>query len=171
MLRIEDTDVARSSTDMVTGILESLTWLGLDWDEGPGVGGPHAPYFQTERLPLYKDAAERLVARGQGYYCYCKPEELKAKRDAAEQAGTTWTYDRTCRALSPDEIATREAAGRPRAIRFLVPEGRTSFHDLVHGPIDFDNATIEDFVVLRSDGLPTYHLSVVVDDVTMRMTH
>jgi len=171
ILRIEDTDVARSSTDMVTGILESLTWLGLDWDEGPGAGGPHAPYFQTERLPLYKTAAERLVARGQAYFCYCKPEELKAKRDAAENAGTAWTYDRACRALSPAEIETREAAGQPSAVRFLVPDGRTSFHDLVHGPIDFDNATIEDFVVLRSDGLPTYHLSVVVDDVTMQVTH
>jgi len=142
ILRIEDTDVERSSTDMVTGILDSLKWLGLDWDEGPGVGGPHAPYFQTERLPRYRAAAQRLVDSGHAYYCYCRPEDLKAKRAAAEQAGGAYTYDRTCRALSPDEIRAREAAGQPRAVRFLVPAGRTSFADLVHGPIDFDNATI-----------------------------
>ena len=171
ILRIEDTDVERSSTDMVTGILDSLKWLGLDWDEGPGVGGPHAPYFQTERLPLYRAAAQRLVDGGHAYYCYCRPEDLKAKREAAEQAGGSYTYDRTCRALAADEVRAREAAGQPRAIRFLVPDGRTSFADLVHGPIDFDNATIEDFVVLRSDRYPTYHLSVVVDDVEMAVTH
>src|SRR6188472_2546254 len=102
---------------MVTGILESMRWLGLDWDEGPEVGGPHAPYFQTGRLDQYRQAADRLVASGDAYYCYCKPEELKAKRDAAERAGTVWTYDQTCRSLSPDEIKRREAAGEPRAIR------------------------------------------------------
>jgi len=170
ILRIEDTDVERSSVDMVTGILESMKWLGLDWDEGPGVGGPHAPYFQTERLDKYRAAGAALVESGHGYYCYCRPEDLKAKRDAAQAAGTAWTYDRSCRALAPDEIARREAAGQPRAIRFSVPEGHTSFDDVVHGPIDFDHAHIEDFVVLRSDGYPTYHLSVVVDDVDMEIT-
>jgi len=170
ILRIEDTDVERSSEDMVTGILESMTWLGLDWDEGPGVGGPHAPYLQTGRLDKYRAAAASLVASGHAYYCYCRPEDLKSKRDAAQAAGAAWTYDRTCRALPPDEVARREAAGLPRAIRFFVPEGRTSFDDLVHGTIDFDHANIEDFVVLRSDGYPTYHLSVVVDDVDMEIT-
>ena len=171
VLRIEDTDVERSSADMVTGILDSLRWLGLDWDEGPGVGGPHGPYFQTERLDLYRRAAHALVASGHAYRCYCKPEDLKAKRDAAQAAGSSWTYDRACRALTPEDRAARDAAGAPHAIRFLVPDGRTSFHDLVHGVIDFDHANIEDFVVLRSDGYPTYHLSVVVDDVAMEMTH
>ena len=171
ILRIEDTDVERSSADMVTGILESMAWLGLDWDEGPNVGGPHAPYFQAERLPLYKEAAQRLVDRDQAYYCFCRPEDLKARRDAAEQAGTSWTYDRTCRGLTADAIRARLDAGDPRAIRFLVPAGRTAVEDQVHGLIDFDNATIEDFVVLRSDGYPTYHLSVVVDDVAMAITH
>ena len=171
ILRIEDTDVERSSADMVTGILESMAWLGLDWDEGPNVGGPHAPYFQAERLPLYKEAAQRLVDRDQAYYCFCRPEDLKARRDAAEQAGTSWTYDRTCRGLTADAIRARLDAGDPRAIRFLVPAGRTTVEDQVHGLIDFDNATIEDFVVLRSDGYPTYHLSVVVDDVAMAITH
>ena len=171
VLRIEDTDVERSSADMVTGILESMAWLGLDWDEGPNVGGPHAPYFQAERLPLYKEAAQRLVDRDQAYYCFCRPDDLKARRDAAEQAGTAWTYDRTCRGLTAGAIRARLDAGDPHAIRFLVPAGRTAVEDQVHGLIDFDNATIEDFVVLRSDGYPTYHLSVVVDDVAMAITH
>ena len=171
ILRIEDTDVERSSTDMVSGILSSMKWLGLDWDEGPEVGGPHAPYFQTGRLELYRRAADQLVASGHGYYCYCRPEELKAKREAAEAAGQSWTYDRTCRRLSSTEIAEREAAGLPRAIRFLVPDGATTFTDLVHGEITVDHANIEDFVVLRSDKYPTYHLSVVVDDIEMGITH
>jgi glutamyl-tRNA synthetase len=128
VLRIEDTDAARSSDDMVTGILDGLRWLGLDWDEGPGVGGPHAPYFQSQRLDKYQAAAEGLVAAGQ------------AVRDDG-------------------------------AIRFKVPEGKTSFVDLVHGPIEFDNEHIEPFVILRSDGHPTYHLSVVVDDIDMAITH
>jgi glutamyl-tRNA synthetase len=171
ILRIEDTDVERSSADMVTGILESMTWLGLDWDEGPGVGGPHAPYRQSERLDRYRAAAARLVETGHAYYCYCTPAEIRTRREAAEAAGRSWTYDRRCRSLSIEEIARREAAQQPRAIRFLVPEGRTVFTDLVHGPIDFDRANLEDFVVLRSDGHPTYHLSVVVDDVEMEVTH
>jgi glutamyl-tRNA synthetase len=171
ILRIEDTDVERSSEDMVTGILDSLRWLGLDWDEGPGVGGPHAPYFQTGRLNAYRAAANRLVAAGRAYYCYCRPEDLKAKRDAAQADGTAWTYDRACLRLSEDEIAAREAAGQPRAIRFFVPPGRTIVQDLIHGAVEFDHAHLEDFVILRSDGYPTYHLSVVVDDVDMEITH
>jgi glutamyl-tRNA synthetase len=171
ILRIEDTDVERSSADMMAGILESMTWLGLDWDEGPGVGGPHAPYRQSERLDRYRAAAAELVETGHAYYCYCTPAEIRTRREAAEAAGRSWTYDRRCRSLSIEEIAHREAAGQPRAIRFLVPEGRTVFIDLVHGPIDFDRANLEDFVVLRSDGHPTYHLSVVVDDVAMEVTH
>ena len=171
VLRIEDTDVERSSADMVTGILDSMKWLGLDWNEGPGVGGPHAPYFQTERLENYRAAATALVEGGYAYRCYCKPDDLKAKRAAAEAAGGSWTYDRACRNLSADARAKRDAAGESFAIRFNVPEGVTAFDDLVHGRIEFDRATIEDFVVLRSDGYPTYHLSVVVDDVEMKMTH
>ncbi|HEY7475185.1 MAG TPA: glutamate--tRNA ligase [Vicinamibacterales bacterium] len=170
VLRIEDTDVERSSADMVTGILDSMRWLGLDWDEGPDVGGPYAPYFQSERLEQYRAAANRLVASGHAYYCYCRPEDLKARRDAAQAGGSAWMYDRVCHRLSPDDIARREAAGEPRAIRFLVPPGQTIFDDLVHGRIEFDRANIEDFVVLRSDGHPTYHLSVVVDDVEMKIT-
>jgi glutamyl-tRNA synthetase len=170
ILRIEDTDVERSSTDMVSGILSSMTWLGLTWDEGPGVGGPHAPYFQTERLDKYRAAASRLVEERHAYYCYCRPEDLTAKRDAAQAAGSAWTYDRTCHVLPKDEIARREAIGQPRAIRFLVPPGVTTFTDLVRGRIEFAREHIEDFVIIRSDGYPTYHLSVVVDDVEMAIT-
>jgi glutamyl-tRNA synthetase len=170
VLRIEDTDVERSSWEMVSGIVDGLRWLGLDWDEGPDVGGPHGPYFQSERLEKYRAAAERLVSEGHAYYCYCSPEALKAQRDAAELRGEAWNYNRTCTRLSKHEIAELEAVGRPRAIRFRVPEGTTLFDDLVHGPIVFENANLEDFVVLRSDMHPTYHLSVVVDDIDMAIT-
>jgi glutamyl-tRNA synthetase len=171
VLRIEDTDTERSSWEMVAGIVDGLRWLGLDWDEGPDVGGPHAPYFQSERIEQHRAMAERLVAEGRGYYCYCSTDTLQQKRQAAEAAGGGWVYDRTCCGLSAGEIAAREAAGVPRAVRFKVPPGQTSFTDLVHGPIVFENANIEDFVILRSDRQPTYHLSVVVDDMDMAITH
>jgi glutamyl-tRNA synthetase len=171
ILRIEDTDVERSSADMVTGILDSLRWLGLDWDEGPEVGGPHAPYFQSERLSKYRDAAARLVAEGHAYRCFCTPDELKARRDAVEKAGGAWQYDRRCRDLSAEDVARREAAGDAHVVRFRVPDGETSFDDLVHGRITVAHDVIDDFVLVRSDGYPTYQLSAVVDDVEMAMTH
>jgi len=171
VLRIEDTDVERSSAEMVEGILDGLRWLGLDWDEGPKVGGPYGPYFQSERLPKHVALAERLVAIGAAYYCYCTPDEIKAKREAAEAAGGAWMYDRTCSRLTSEQIAERCAAKLPRAIRFRIPDGPMRFDDLVHGPIEFDASNIEDFVILRSDGNPTYHLSVVSDDVEMAITH
>jgi glutamyl-tRNA synthetase len=171
VLRIEDTDVERSSADMVTGILDGLRWLGLEWDEGPEVGGPHAPYFQSERLDRYCALADRLVAEGRGYYCYCTAERLQQARQQAEAAGGAWTYDRRCLSLAPEQIAEFEATGAARAIRFRVPDGTTRFTDLVHGAISFENENIEDFVVLRSDGHPTYHLSVVADDLDMAITH
>jgi glutamyl-tRNA synthetase len=171
VLRIEDTDVERSSRDMVDGILDGLRWLGLDWDEGPKIGGSYGPYVQSERLDRHRAMAAHLVAEGHAYYCYCTTEELKAKRDAAEQGGAAWGYDRTCSALTRDEIAARERDGMPRAVRFRVPKGATRFNDLVHGAIEFIGANIEDFVLLRSDGQPTYQLSVVSDDVEMKITH
>ena len=167
VLRIEDTDVERSSEPMVEGILDGLRWLGLDWDEGPIVAGPHAPYFQSQRQAKYLAAAETLVARGHAYYCYCTPEELKARREGNPE----YKYERTCLRLSREEIDTRERAGTPRAVRFRVPSGVVRVDDIVKGPIDFDASLIEDFVILRSDGHPTYHLSVVADDVEMGMTH
>ena len=182
VLRIEDTDAERSSDAMVEGILDGMRWLGLDWDEGPTIGGPFGPYFQSERLDRHRAMADDLVARGKAYHCYCTPDELTAKRlrvgrgaglhtEAGSAGEGVWKYDRACRRLTPAQIATFELARRPRAVRFLVPEGATRFDDLVHGSIEFDGANIEDFVILRSDGQPTYHLSVVSDDVEMKITH
>jgi glutamyl-tRNA synthetase len=171
VLRIEDTDVERSSEEMVEGILDGMRWLGLEWDEGPKVDGPHAPYFQSERLEIYRDLAERLVTAKKAYYCYCTPDELQARRAEAEAAGGAWRYDRACCSLDSETRSAYEREQRARAVRFLVPRGTVHFDDVVRGPITFDNAHIEDFVILRSDGYPTYHLSVVADDVEMNMTH
>src|SRR3989442_14956589 len=132
ILRIEDTDVERSSPEMVDGILDGLRWLGLDWDEGPQVGGPVGPYFQSERLDRHRAMAARLVTNGSAYYCYCAPADLKARREAAEASGGGWIYDRTCLRLTADEIAARERDRRPRAVRFKVPPGAVRFDDLVH---------------------------------------
>ena len=170
VLRIEDTDVERSSADMVTGILDGLQWLGLDWAEGPLTGGPHAPYFQSERLHRYREAAARLLGEGRAYYCFCTADRLSAEREKAEARGDAWRYDRACLALEPARMAELAASGAPRAIRFKVPPGSTAFNDAVHGRIEFDGANIEDFVIVRSDGYPTYHLSVVVDDIDMAIT-
>ena len=170
VLRIEDTDVERSSQDMVTGILDGLRWLGLTWDEGPETGGPHAPYFQSERLDRYRAAADRLLKDGHAYYCYCTPDRLREERERAEARGEAWQYDRACLGLSGDRIRELDAAGAPKAIRFKVPAAGAAFDDAVHGPIAFDGASIEDFVILRSDQYPTYHLSVVVDDTDMGIT-
>ena len=171
VLRIEDTDVERSSTEMVTGILDGLRWLGLDWDEGPDVGGPHAPYFQSERLERYRAAARTLVAGGHAYYDFGRPTK-RGDREAEADGSYERAYDREAALAVPaDEVTRRVTAGEPHAIRFLVPPGETVFADLVHGAVRFDRAHIEDFVVLRSDGHPTYHLSVVVDDIDMAITH
>ena len=171
VLRIEDTDVERSSEDMVTGILDGLRWLGLDWDEGPEVGGPHAPYFQSQRYDRHREAAAGLVTAGRAYYCYCSANRLREERAHAEARGDAWRYDRRCRALTAQQVADNEAAKIPRAIRFDVPPGKTAFDDVVHGRIEFDGEHIEDFVIVRSDGHPIYHLSVVVDDIEMAVTH
>ncbi len=170
VLRIEDTDLERSSDEMVGGILDGLRWLGLDWDEGPLVGGGFGPYLQSERIDRHRALAARLVAQGDAYYCYCTNEELTAKREAGEAATGAWRYDRSCAALTPDQIAARDAAGTPHVVRFRVPAGSAGFDDLVHGRIDFDGAHIEDFVLLRSDSQPTYQLSVVSDDIEMRIS-
>jgi glutamyl-tRNA synthetase len=164
ILRIEDTDFERSSDEMVAGILEGMSWLGLNWDEGP--------FYQSQRLPLYRQTAERLVASGHAYYCFCTKEELEQRRAAAGAAGPPPMYDRRCRALDPAEAKRRRLDDQsPAAVRFSVPEGSTSWDDAVFGRVEFANSEIEDFVLLRSDGIPTYHLSVVADDIDMRLTH
>jgi glutamyl-tRNA synthetase len=163
LLRIEDTDVQRSSQEMVDVILNSLKWLGLNWDEGP--------YYQSQRFDLYRKAAFELLEKGKAYRCFCTPEEINVRREAGLKEKGMWKYERTCYQLSPDEIKAKLGSGVPFAIRFLVPPGRTAFQDLVHGQIELDHNQVDDFVLLRSDSFPTYHLSVVVDDIDMRITH
>ncbi len=164
ILRIEDTDFERSSEAMVEGILEGMRWLGIDWDEGP--------FYQSQRLPLYQATAAKLLASGHAYPCFCTKEELEARRAEATAAGRPPMYDRRCRSLTLEQIAENRAAGKLAAIRFAVPEGgSTSFGDAVFGKVEFANSELEDFVLLRSDGIPTYHLSVVADDVDMGLTH
>ena len=164
ILRIEDTDFERSSEEMVEGILVGMRWLGLNWDEGP--------FYQSKRLELYKATARKIIDAGHAYPCFCTKEELEARRAEATAAGRPPMYDRRCRRISAEDSAKRIAAGEAAAIRFAVPEGgATSFDDAVFGKVEFANAEIEDFVLLRSDGIPTYHLSVVADDIDMRLTH
>jgi len=163
VLRIEDTDFERSTQEMVEGILVGMRWLGLDWDEGP--------YFQSQRMELYRATAARLVESGYAYYCFCTKEQLEERRRAAEAEKRPPRYEGTCRRISHEEAARRRAAGEPAAVRFAVPEtGATAFDDAVVGRVEFANQEIEDFVLLRSDGVPTYHLSVVADDLDMRIT-
>jgi glutamyl-tRNA synthetase len=164
ILRIEDTDVERSSAAMVDGILEGLLWLGLDWDEGP--------FFQSERLERYRSIAGRLVREGKAYPCYCSEESLRLKRDALDKEKRIWKYDGTCRHLSSEEVQSRERQKIPPVIRFKVPtETKLRFEDQVFGSIETDLETVEDFVLLRSDGMPTYHLGVVADDLDMTISH
>ncbi len=167
ILRIEDTDQKRFNPDSLANLMRSLRWLELEWDEGPDVGGPHAPYIQSERKAIYREHAERLVAAGHAYRDYSAAEEAEARRAAGKE------YDRRHRDLTPEEQAALEAEGRGHAIRFKVPlEGVTTFHDLLRGPIAVENKQLAvDPVLLKSDGLPTYHLAVVVDDHLMEITH
>ncbi|MBN1863004.1 MAG: glutamate--tRNA ligase [Dehalococcoidales bacterium] len=172
VLRIEDTDVARKVEGALESILDGLKWLGLDWDEGPEVGGDYGPYFQSQRLKLYREAAERLVAQGDAYYCYCSPERLETMRAEQVRRKEPPGYDRHCRDLSREERAQREAEGITPVVRFKVPlTGQTRFNDLIFGEVVFENSTIDDFVLLKSDGYPTYHLANVVDDSAMKISH
>src|SRR5271165_1287442 len=162
VLRIEDTDFERSSAEMVEGILVGLRWLGIDWDEGP--------HFQTERMELYRAAAGRLIRSGHAYYCFCGKEQLEQQRAQGVAEGRV-PRD-ICRDLAKDAAEKRIASGEGAAIRFAVLQsGSTTFEDAVFGSVEFSNSDIEDFVLLRPDGVPTYHLSVVVDDIDMRITH
>ena len=171
VLRIEDTDRKRYDAGSLETILEGIRWLGLDWDEGPDIGGPHAPYFQSERLPLYQEAAARLVAAGHAYRCFCTPERLDELRRDQERQHQPTRYDGRCRNLDRDEVERRLAAGEPSVIRMRVPAGATQVEDLVRGRLEFDNATLDDQVLIKSDGFPTYHLASVVDDHEMAITH
>ena len=172
VLRIEDTDRTRYVEGSVELLMSGLRWLGLDWDEGPGVGGPFAPYFQSERLALYREAGAALVASGDAYPCWCSPDRLAGVRREQQARGEPPRYDRHCRAIPPDEAAARVAGGEPHVIRFKVPDGETIVvHDLLRGAIEFESDNLDDFILLKSDGFPTYHLANVVDDHAMRITH
>ncbi len=171
VLRIEDTDRARSTQASLESILEALRWLGLDWDEGPGVGGPHAPYFQSERLARHLAYAERLIAQGDAYRCFCDPERIEALRAQQLARKESPRYDERCRALDAAEAAARAAAGEVHAVRFRVPPGVTRFVDHVRGDVTFDNAEVDDWVMVRSDGLPTYNFTCVCDDADMAISH
>lgn len=164
ILRIEDTDRERSSEEMTRAILEGMEWLGLTWDEGP--------YHQADGFERHRRDALRLLETGHAYRCFCTPEELAEKRARAEGAKEAYRYDRTCLLrVSPEEAERRAAAGQPFTVRFKVPEGVTAWDDAVHGRLEFNNADIEDFIILRSDGTPVYNMAVVSDDAEMRITH
>lgn len=172
IVRIEDTDRTRFVEGSEERILDSLTWLGIKHDEGPGVGGPYAPYRQSERLPIYKKFAEELVAKEHAYYCFCTPQRLEQMRQSQETNHEPSMYDGQCKSLSLSEAKKRVAAGEKYVIRLNVPDkGETIFRDTIRGEIRFENKLIDDQVILKSDGFPTYHLGVVVDDHLMSISH
>ncbi len=171
ILRIEDTDRERYNPESVSEYMEALTWLGLTWDEGPEVGGPCAPYVESERLPLYREAANRLVATGAAYPCFCTRDRLEELRAAQRASGLPTRYDRHCLHLTKAEREAQRAAGRPEVVRLRMPPGESSWNDLVLGLQTFDNAEMDDQVLMKSDGYPTYHLAHVVDDHLMGITH
>jgi nondiscriminating glutamyl-tRNA synthetase len=172
ILRIEDTDIERSTKESEVGILEDLRWLGLDWDEGPDVGGLHGPYRQSERLHLYASYANELLNGDNAYYCFCSPAKLEEERKADLAASRPPKYRGTCRGIAPDAARARMDAGERPVIRFKVPEvGDVTFRDLVRGDVTFNSEVIGDPVLVRSDGRPAYNFAVVVDDALMEITH
>lgn len=172
VLRIEDTDTERSTEESAEQIIRSMKWLGLDWDEGPEKGGDFGPYFQSQRLDLYKKEVDRLLAEGKAYYCYCTPEELAQRREEALKAGKPPKYDGCCRNLTPEQREKFEAEGRKPTIRLKMPqEGYTEVDDLIRGKVVFENSVLDDFIIVKSNGIPTYNFACVVDDSAMKITH
>lgn len=171
VFRIEDTDSARDSEQSYQQLLDALRWLGMTWDEGPEVGGPHAPYRQSERMDFYKDVANRLLDAGFAYFCYCTPEELEADREAQKQAGRTPGYGGRCRDLSDDAAAALRAEGREPAIRFRMPGHDFTWDDLVRGELSFAAEHVPDYVIVRASGEPLYTLTNPADDADMEITH
>lgn len=172
VLRIEDTDLSRSTDEAIRQIISSMRWLGLDWDEGPETGGEFGPYRQMERTELYRGAAGRLLAEGKAYHCYCTPAELEAERARARAEGRPVVYQGRCRELSVAEAQECRAEGREAVIRFRTPAaGKTVVRDRVKGDVEFDNAQLGDFIIVRSSGVPTYNFAVAVDDAAMRISH
>jgi glutamyl-tRNA synthetase len=172
ILRIEDTDRTRYTEEALRDFMDSLRWLGILWDEGPEVGGDYGPYFQSERLHLYKHYAEELIQKGAAYRCYCSQTRLEAMREEQTAHKQPPGYDRHCRNLTAKQTADYEAQGIVPVVRLMAPlEGQTGFYDLIRGEITVDNRTLDDLILLKSDGFPTYHLGVVVDDHLMEISH
>jgi len=171
VLRIEDTDRERSTEESERAILSGLRWLGIDWDEGPDLGGPHAPYRQSERAELHRARAAALLESGHAYRCLCTPERLARLREGQVQRKQTPAYDRTCRRIPAAESARRAAAGEPFTVRFRVPPGETAFTDLVRGEVVIRNVEVDDWIMVRSDGGPTYNFVVACDDAAMQISH
>jgi nondiscriminating glutamyl-tRNA synthetase len=171
ILRIEDTDIVRLDPAAEAAIMEDLRWLGLGWDEGPDVEGSHGPYRQSERTKIYQEYAHRLLQEKKAYHCYCTPEELAQMREDLLAKGERPRYLGTCRELSPQQVKEFEGEGRRPSLRFVIPEGATVVHDIIHGKKVFANDLLEDFVIVRSDGRPAYNFAAVVDDALMAITH
>ncbi len=172
ILRIEDTDRARSTDEYYRAILTDLRWLGMEWDEGPEVDGPSGPYLQSQRGDKYSPFLERLLESGAAYRCFCTPEELEQRRSGrGTKEAEAWKYDRKCASLGREESAAMVAEGRASVLRFRVPDGVTAFDDAVQGHVEFDNAEFDDLIIARADGTPTYNMAVVIDDIDMRITH
>ncbi|MGQ9603905.1 MAG: glutamate--tRNA ligase [bacterium] len=172
ILRIEDTDMERSTEGSYKAIVEDLKWLGLEWDEGPLVGGEYSPYFQSERRHFYRQWGEKLLKEGKAYHCFCTPGDLERMREELKRQGRDIKYDRRCRDLGEQEVRRRIEKGEPSAIRFKSPlAGETVVEDFIKGTITFENTTIDDFVIMKSDGYPTYNFACVVDDMMMKISH
>jgi len=171
VLRIEDTDVERSEARFEDQLISDLKWLGLDWDEGPDVGGPYTPYRQSDRLDLYREHAQRLLDEGKAYLCFCTEAELQKEREQALAEQRQAIYSGKCRAIDPAEAKRRHTAGEAAAIRLRIPEHPIRFHDIVRGPVEFSNEVVSDPIILRSNGMPVYNYVVVIDDALMKITH
>jgi nondiscriminating glutamyl-tRNA synthetase len=171
ILRIEDTDLERSEARYETQLIEDLKWLGIDWDEGPDMGGPYPPYRQSDKMDVYRGYAERLIKEQKAYYCFCTAEELEREREQALAQQRQPIYSGKCRNLGPGEAERRRAAGEPAAIRLRIPEHPIRFHDIVRGDVEFSNEVVSDPIIVRSSGMPVYNYVVVIDDADMKITH
>ncbi len=172
VLRLEDTDLLRSSKESSAGIIDGLQWLGLNWDEGPETGGSYGPYRQSERLSIYRRYLEQLLASGSAYYCFCSNEELQQEKEAARNGKRDYKYSGRCRELTSEEVQQRLSQGLKPVIRIKAPDnGICVVHDLIRGDVEFNYALMDDFIIAKSDGWPTYNFAVVVDDASMNITH
>jgi glutamyl-tRNA synthetase len=172
ILRLEDTDLLRSTKESSQGIIEGLQWLGLDWNEGPDKGGNFGPYCQSERLPLYRRYLDDLIKNKKAYYCFCSNQELQGEKEAARKDKRDYKYSGKCKHLSSEEINNLLGQGLKPVIRIKAPqEGVSTVHDMIRGDVEFQNNLLDDFIIAKSDGWPTYNFAVVVDDATMNITH